>query len=1029
MCGLACAISALAQGVTIGAPVATLAAPMDLSDASSGGAFTSFPANATYVATVSTAGTPDRFTWTKNGGSASSPAAIAGGTCALPAVAGSRGWQPLADGVVICWLASTGHTLADSWFIAAQASGSLGGSSFVQGGVGAVVARNGEDKMRERVTPEDYDARGVPFIDSIPIQKAEAYLVSIGGGTLDFGAKTYACNFLVDSNIWLRGAGTGGTTLISASGSNADVIQGRHFLSLVNTAWRYPETRGDNFVKITDMVIDGDKANNSAGYGIRIWGDAMYWDNVTVQNAAQDGIFTQYSDSAGPALFPVNPSQGDPTSYFRGIKMLNNGGNGWTYNGPHDSNIFSPNCSGDGGWCIQTSQNVLQGTVTTSGTTMTWSSGSVFTGLNSGDQIEIDGPFFTIASCSSSTVCTLTAAPATHSSPVSALAYFWLGALDAMVNVNCYHEGSGCFNFGFGANPQSITVGSIAFSPICIQTASQGGLGQLKLTHLAVFACPIGVILTGGENRLTDSLIFADGVGVILDSVLNTKIDVAGDSNGLAIEDALELGPNSIIGSFDTPFSLDDATSGGTYTAAGPHQYTVQITTTGTPDTFQWQKDGGAWTTGVSITGSAQTLTDGVTITLAATTGHTGGTTWIFYGNSMPSVSVSAATIERAFLGLPLSNNSAAKVSALNVTADGADNYSLLQQPGLIDRTSGQILFTLSAASDSNLVTTVATDPAGNTTVNSSYGPLAGIWAPSTVFGLGVNIHDANGHIMTVTTAGTSGAIQPNPSDSGLSSAWNENLGSACTLGGSPPCATIDGSVIWTDTVGLAANLYLMNAGGDVFIGPNSNVAAPYRFRGSGNAIDLGCQLFPAASCSWGLNNGTAGLSLLLFGHLNAGCPDCGGIFSTSDLYFGPNSQSVDGFRVSSGGTGLISWESFSGSPNGAVSAGPGSLGFDTTGNIWAKQTGYGNTGWVNLTTPGGVTSLGGATGAISLGAGLTMTSNTLVNSGVTAINGATGSLAGGSYSITYTSCTTISGGIPSGCSNVTKTVTDGLLQ
>lgn len=48
------------------------------------------------------------------------------------------------------------------------------------------------------------------------------------------------------------------------------------------------------------------------------------------------------------------------------------------------------------------------------------------------------------------------------------------------------------------------------------------------------------------------------------------------------------------------------------------------------PNTFEWSNDGGVtWeATGVAITGSAQTLEDGWTITFGATTGHTSLDTW-----------------------------------------------------------------------------------------------------------------------------------------------------------------------------------------------------------------------------------------------------------------------------------------------------------------------------------------------------------------------------------------------------------------
>jgi len=78
-----------------------------------------------------------------------------------------------------------------------------------------------------------------------------------------------------------------------------------------------------------------------------------------------------------------------------------------------------------------------------------------------------------------------------------------------------------------------------------------------------------------------------------------------------------------------TGTGLNDATSGGAYSGTGNSAtYEVEIDATGIPDTFKWKKDSGAYTTGVAITGSAQTLSDGVTITFAATTGHTLGDKW-----------------------------------------------------------------------------------------------------------------------------------------------------------------------------------------------------------------------------------------------------------------------------------------------------------------------------------------------------------------------------------------------------------------
>jgi len=77
---------------------------------------------------------------------------------------------------------------------------------------------------------------------------------------------------------------------------------------------------------------------------------------------------------------------------------------------------------------------------------------------------------------------------------------------------------------------------------------------------------------------------------------------------------------------------LDDATSGGAFTGDATTNYVVEIDAAGSPDTFKWSSDGGStWNaTGVAITGSAQELNNGVTVTFAATTGHTVGDVWSF---------------------------------------------------------------------------------------------------------------------------------------------------------------------------------------------------------------------------------------------------------------------------------------------------------------------------------------------------------------------------------------------------------------
>jgi len=83
------------------------------------------------------------------------------------------------------------------------------------------------------------------------------------------------------------------------------------------------------------------------------------------------------------------------------------------------------------------------------------------------------------------------------------------------------------------------------------------------------------------------------------------------------------LRPNGFKGD-----GLNDVTWGTGFSGAASADFEVVIDGEGTPDTFKWRKNGGEWTTEVAITGAAQTLSDGQTITFAATTGHTEDDQW-----------------------------------------------------------------------------------------------------------------------------------------------------------------------------------------------------------------------------------------------------------------------------------------------------------------------------------------------------------------------------------------------------------------
>lgn len=137
-------------------------------------------------------------------------------------------------------------------------------------------------------------------------------------------------------------------------------------------------------------------------------------------------------------------------------------------------------------------------------------------------------------------------------------------------------------------------------------------------------------LATEPKAAATENTDFGDGV----DSLYYAALNMASLNNGTPAADfiiqAVEDGAGTIGAVAFTGSGLNDATSGGTYTGAWNGSIRVQIDAEGTPDTFKWSRDGGAtWNaTGVAITGAAQTIEKGVTITFGATTGHTTGEYW-----------------------------------------------------------------------------------------------------------------------------------------------------------------------------------------------------------------------------------------------------------------------------------------------------------------------------------------------------------------------------------------------------------------
>lgn len=213
-------------------------------------------------------------------------------------------------------------------------------------------------KSENIVTPEMFGATGGSN-DSQAFQDAVDYLESVGGGVLLVPKGTWHANFVVGMNITIQGVGQNITTIKSVSGSNKDVIKSKNFdeLSLLpkNSVANSETQLGSSFLNIRDINIHGNKENNTAGCGIKVFGFGFHWNNVSVVNCAEDGIYTQFVQSITPSdnmvLYEIE-------SMFSHIKSFNNNKSGFVFYGPHDAYFNGVHLAKNGEWGLKNYSNL-----------------------------------------------------------------------------------------------------------------------------------------------------------------------------------------------------------------------------------------------------------------------------------------------------------------------------------------------------------------------------------------------------------------------------------------------------------------------------------------------------------------------------------------------------------------------------------------------------------------------------------------------------------------------------------------------
>lgn len=168
-----------------------------------------------------------------------------------------------------------------------------------------------------------------------------------GGAVVSFppGVCVTAGPLTLYSNERIVGASQGATIVMLANGSNSDMFVGQNFGSLTGTN----STGGIKDFGFQNIQLDGNRGANTGtniggitgtGNAIRVYGYEFTFDNVLINSFAADGIYSEWSTSAGsPIDANGNFGPNGMEAHIHDLKCAY--GAGWciNFNGPHDSLI------------------------------------------------------------------------------------------------------------------------------------------------------------------------------------------------------------------------------------------------------------------------------------------------------------------------------------------------------------------------------------------------------------------------------------------------------------------------------------------------------------------------------------------------------------------------------------------------------------------------------------------------------------------------------------------------------------------
>jgi Pectate lyase superfamily protein len=163
-----------------------------------------------------------------------------------------------------------------------------------------VLARaNASKKVPASVLFDVFNVKGEGAVgdgstdDTAAIQAAIDAADAAGGGTVYFPEGTYICTTLtLYSRVYLVGAGVGVSILKLKASTNAALIQTEDFATLTGGV----TTGGPLHFGIRNLSLDGNRANNTSGWPLRIYGRCYFLSDIDIVDGKSGGLWTEWGN-------------------------------------------------------------------------------------------------------------------------------------------------------------------------------------------------------------------------------------------------------------------------------------------------------------------------------------------------------------------------------------------------------------------------------------------------------------------------------------------------------------------------------------------------------------------------------------------------------------------------------------------------------------------------------------------------------------------------------------------------------------